>query len=257
MNKNENYLTEYMKISEELKHISNSLMRLQLLFSLYENDKTMKEINSSTKLNYSAISTNTRILELEEYIIREENTYSLSNIMRLYLKNLMEFDKTIAILKEFYNLFENHKVRNIPLKSISELHMVEDSKLIESTGTDIYKINEIIIDSLKKSNEIKAILPISFKELTKAIEKFINKGKKAELKISEDIYDDFVENIDLDLENLQIKELNKDFNFLLLISSDKLILGLYKKEGSFDQNRILLSKSEEALKWANILFDSI
>ena len=105
MNKNENYLTEYMKISEELKHISNSLMRLQLLFSLYENDKTMKEINSSTKLNYSAISTNTRILELEEYIIREENTYSLSNIMRLYLKNLMEFDKTISILKEFYNLF--------------------------------------------------------------------------------------------------------------------------------------------------------
>ncbi len=247
----------YEKISWELKHVTNSFIRMLILFSLYEGDKTMKEIKEDTKLTYSAISTNMRILEVEFYVTREENRYFLSNVMRLYLKNLREFNKTIHILKEFYNIFENHKVRMLPVESIYDLHMIKNSQLIESCEFDVHKVKEIIVEAIKNSDEIKAILPVSFSELTQAIEDFTQTGKKAELKISYDIFDDVTKNIDLNLPNIAVKEFEKDFNFLVIINNNLMILGFYKKNGAYDQNRILLSNSKKGLKWADRLFLSI
>ena len=34
-------------------------------------------------------------------------------------------------------------------------------------------------------------------------------------------------------------------------------LGLFKNDGSFDQNRILISENEKSLFWANNLFETL
>lgn len=250
------YLENYETVSEEIKHITNSLVRLHLLFSLYEQDRTMKEINSTTGLSYSAISSNIHTLEGNGYVMREGNRYFLSNIMKFYLKNLMEFNKTIAILKEFFNIFENHKVRGLPSKSIEELYMVEECRLLESCGTNAYKINKIILDTVEKSHSLKAILPISFQELTDAIVNRADENGKLDLKLSADIYDLFSENIGIKNDNIKISVIRGDLNFLLMVTDEAMILGLYRKDGSYDQNRVLMSKSENALRWANMLFGS-
>ncbi|MDO5848876.1 MAG: DUF1724 domain-containing protein [Methanobrevibacter sp.] len=255
--KNEEYLENYEHISDEIKHITNSIVRLQLLFSLFEGNKSMKELNEDTGLSYSSISSNIHLLETNQYVKRDDNRYFLSNVMKIYIRNLMEFNKTIHILQEFFNLFENHKVRNISINSISELCMVENSKLLESSGTNAYKINKVILDAVEKSDSIKAILPISFQDLREKIEEFAASDKKVEIKLSHDIFDDFTRNIDLDLPNVKIKEFKNDFNFLLILANDMMIFGLYRKDGSYDQNRIMVSKSSEGLKWANKLFNTI
>lgn len=176
--------------------------------------------------------------------------------MKVYLKNLMEFNKTIAILKEFFNIFENHKVRGLPSKLIEELYMVEDCKLLESCGTNAYKINKIILGTVEKSNSLKAILPISFQELTDTMVNRADKNKEMDLKLSDDIYNLFSENIDLKNDNIKIDLVRDDLNFLLMVTDEAMILGLYRKDGSYDQNRVLMSKSENALKWANMLFNT-
>ena len=255
--KNEIYLDNYEKVSDEIKHITNSVIRLHLLFSLFESNMTMKEINDATGLSYSAISTNVHALESTGFITREGNKYFLSNDMEFYLKNLNELNKTINILEIFNNLFENHKVRGIPNDLISEIHMIEDSNLLESSGINAYKINKIILNNIKKSDSLKAIIPINFQDLTDSIGGLLEKGKKVELKIAKPIYKRFTENINVKSSNLKINEIEKDFNFLLIISDKTTMLGLYKKDGSYDQNRILISQSPESLKWAQNLFKSI
>lgn len=255
--KNKTYLDNYETVSDEMKHIANSVVRLHLLFSLSESNMTMKELNSFTGLSYSAISTNLHTLESSGFITREKNRYFLSNNMEFYIKNLNILNKTITVLEAFGNLFENHKVRGIPENLISEIYRIEDSRLIESSGINAYQINKVILNNIKKSDSLKAIFPINFQDLTKSIDGLLEKGKKVELKISKTVYKGFSENINLESNDLKINKIEEDFNFLLIVAGKTVMFGLYKKDGSYDQNRILISHSPESLKWALKLFESV
>ncbi len=43
-------------------------------------------------------------------------------------------------------------------------------------------------------------------------------------------------------------------SFLLIVTDNVMILGLFMENGFFDQNRLLTSKNEESIEWANRLF---
>ena len=43
-------------------------------------------------------------------------------------------------------------------------------------------------------------------------------------------------------------------NFLLIFTDKIMILGLFKENGQFDQNRLVTSKNRDAIIWANNLF---
>lgn len=47
---------------------------------------------------------------------------------------------------------------------------------------------------------------------------------------------------------------NEMDSFLLIVTDSVMILGLFMENGFFDQNRLLTSKNEESLEWANRLF---
>jgi len=56
------------------------------------------------------------------------------------------------------------------------------------------------------------------------------------------------------IENLSSFSQNK--NFLLIITDEVMVLGLFKEDGYFDQNRLLTSKNADAIKWAVNLFEN-
>ena len=43
-------------------------------------------------------------------------------------------------------------------------------------------------------------------------------------------------------------------SFLLIVTENVMILGLFMDTGYFDQNRLLTSKNDESIEWANRLF---
>ena len=63
--------------------------------------------------------------------------------------------------------------------------------------------------------------------------------------------------IDIFEEKSKIKRLSTfkgEHNFLLIITDEVMILGLFKDDGYFDQNRLLTSKNEDSVLWAKNLF---
>ena len=46
-------------------------------------------------------------------------------------------------------------------------------------------------------------------------------------------------------------------NLYLTICDRNMSLGLFKTDGSFDQNRILISKDEKSYEWAEDLFEYV
>lgn len=43
-------------------------------------------------------------------------------------------------------------------------------------------------------------------------------------------------------------------NFLLIVTDKMMILGLFKSNSQFDQNRLVTSENKDAMMWANNLF---
>ena len=56
---------------------------------------------------------------------------------------------------------------------------------------------------------------------------------------------------------LKVYATKNDLKLYLTICDETMSLGLFKNDGSFDQNRLLISTNDKSQKWANNLFKSI
>ena len=249
---NKSYLESYDSISEEVKYLNNSLIRLKILAILYEKPQNMKDLNNTTGLSYSSISSNMHHLELRDHVYRHHNKYFLSNATRLQIEQIMELGSIIMVLNEFFNILDKHLVNMIPNQSVAEMYLLGKASLIESDGVDVYKIYNFIEDALTGANEVRCILPFYYENFNDRLNALARNGKEIEIIVSEivfEIYD----------EKSKVKDISTfkgEYNFLLIITDEMMILGLFKDDGYFDQNRLLTSRNSDSIRWANNLFEN-
>ena len=250
--KNNSYLKEYESVSDEIKYISNSLVRLKILETLYECPLNMKEINNTTGLSYSSISSNIHGLETEGHVYREINNYYLSNCAKLQMKNILEFNMVIKLLNKFFTILDNHIVDIIPSKSITEIFLLENAKILESNEINAYKTYDFIEECLTQANEVKCVLPFFYKNFNNKLIELIENKSNIELLVPSNVYELFNKNLEIS----NINYFSENNMFLLISTNDVMVLGLFKEDGYFDQNRLLTSKNEKSIKWADNLFNN-
>ena len=244
------HLENYDSISEEVKYITNSLIRLKILAILYEEPLNMKDLNDTTGLSYSSISSNMHHLELQDHVYRYKNRYFLTNSTKLKIEEIMELGSIIKLLNEFFNILDKHLVKMIPNSSVAELYLLGKANLIESDGIDVYKMYNYIEDVLARADEVKCILPFYHESFNEKLNGLVAKDRKVEVIVPEVVFDIFEE-------KSKIKKLSTfdgEHNFLLIVTDEVMILGLFRDDGYFDQNRLLTSKNEDSIIWANNLF---
>lgn len=252
MVENKNYLKSYESVSEEVKHIANSLSRLKILATLYEGPKNMKELTVDTGLSYSSISSNMHELELKDYVYRESNKYFLSNSMKLQIESVLEFGMIVDILNQFFNILDKHLVEMIPNESIAELYLLGKASLIESNDINAYRTYDYIENALKEADHVKCVLPFYYENFNNLLNALVESNKSVEAIVFKDILKVFEK-------KSKVKKLSyfSQNNNFLLISTDKvMILGLFKDDGSFDQNRLLTSKNKDSIRWGDNLFEN-
>ncbi|WP_405266886.1 helix-turn-helix transcriptional regulator [Methanobrevibacter sp.] len=250
MEDNKSYLESYDSISEEVKYLTNSLIRLKILAILYEEPLNMKDLNDSTGLSYSSISSNMHYLELKDHVYRYRNKYFLSNSTKLKIEEIIELDNIINLLNEFFNILDKHLVKMIPNKSVAELYLLGKANLIESDSIDVYKMYNYIEDVLTSANEVKCVLPFYHKIFNEKLNDLVVDKKKVEAIVPEVVFDIFEEKSKIE----SLTTFGGEQNFLLIVTDEVVILGLFRDDGYFDQNRLLTSKDSDSIAWANNLF---
>ena len=100
-------------------------------------------------------------------------------------------------------------------------------------------------------------------EYPKLIRRLILKGVKVELIVSESILNSFVKDIGKDVVkkgliegNFSLKYLDEDIKIALAISNKFVSVGLFKTDGTYDQNRLLLSDRKKAIIWGLNIYKS-
>ena len=244
------YLDSYNAISEDVKFVSNSLIRLKVLKALYENPSNMKDLSIGTKLGYSSISGILHGLELKNMAYRKSNKYYLVNLLKLQIRNLLEFSVTVNLLEEIFNIVEGHDILKIPKRSVEDMHLLGDCKLLESDCVDMDKVFNFIDESLAQAKSTRAILPIYHESINYRLNDLTIKGNFVEIMVSKSVFDVYGSNSKV--RNLSF--FNDENNFLLIVTNERMLFGLFRENGFFDQNRLMVSDSQDSLKWANNLF---
>ncbi|MDL2246458.1 DUF1724 domain-containing protein, partial [Methanobrevibacter sp. OttesenSCG-928-K11] len=227
---------------------------LKLLHVIFHNECSMKQINQETSLSYSSISSNISKLEKKNLLFRKSNKYYLTNDLALYLICIFDFNNSLMFLKDFTDFFIGHNVQNIPLSSIEDLYLLKSSKIIESTGHDIYKTYNIIQNILNEGQYVKAILPFLYSNFIDILLKLIKKQIKIDLIVPKNI--GFIIKKEIQSDYLNLIFTKEEINFSLFFTEDSMALGLFKNDGTYDQNRLLISNSENSIFWASRLFNN-
>lgn len=250
MNENKNYLENYDYVSEDVKFAANSIIRLKILAALFEKPQNMKDLADFTRLSYSSISSTIHGLELKEFVYRESNKYYLSNSLKVIMRHVLELKDVVNLLNKFFNMIEGHVVSMIPEQSINELYMLDHSSLLESGGIDAYKIYNFIEDALSDANRVRCVLPFYHLNFNKQLNYLVKKGKHVEIMASHEVYEIYEKKS----QSEYLSSFKGKNNFLLIVTDKMMILGLFKENGQFDQNRLVTSRNRDSLRWANNLF---
>lgn len=93
-------------------------------------------------------------------------------------------------------------------------------------------------------------------DFNKYINDLIDENRHIEIIIPQNIKENFEYFLNLENDNVEMSTFNIENNFLLVVTDKVMILGLFKEDGNFDQNRIITSKKEECIEWGENLFEN-
>lgn len=251
------------KVNNELKFLSNSEIRLRILIDLYDGPLKVRDITRHSLLSYSSISSNLHKLCHEGFVEKNQSNFELTNLGLIYISVLMDFYDSISIVSNFSDFWLDHDINSFPIGNLNKLSALEGSKLIRCNSTDIYKTHKEFKRIFKDSKNLKVIFPYLHPEYPKLIRRLILKGIDVELIVPKNILDNFIKDIGKDVVktgmeqgNFSIKYLDEQIKIALAISNEFISIGLFKIDGTYDQNRLLLSDKKKAIEWGLNVFKS-
>jgi len=246
-------IKNFETIAEDVKFVTNSFVRLKVLVTLLEEPRNMKEITDLTGLSYSSVSSTMHDLELKHWIYRHQNKYYLSNSTRVRIANLIELDQTISVLDNFFNILQGHIIDMLPFESVLEFHMLHNANFIESQGVDAYRTYNFIQNCLAEAEFVKCIMPIFYEPFFDILCDMISSKGDVEIYVPQNLLNSFERKSGIET----LKPFDELNSFLLIITDNVMILGLFMDNGYFDQTRILTSSHEDPIVWANNLYENL
>ncbi len=251
-------------INNDIKFFAKSEIRLKILSELNKQPNNIRGIVKKTKITYSSVSSNIGKLEKRNYITKANKKYHVNPMTEVYFKSLMDFKQSVDLINDYEAFWDKHDLKQLSIQSVKNITYLKDSEMIETTPTDIFKTHNAIKEQLMQSDNVKAIFPYLHPEYPKLIEGILNNHGSVELIIAGSIYKELLSRIDRKTRQnarkngkLRVHEFNDKLNLYLTICDKNISLGLFRIDGSFDQNRILISDNEKSRLWAREVFEHI
>ena len=257
-------MTLHNDINSEIKFLAKSEIRLKILSELHKKPNDVRGLVKKTNITYSSVSSNIIKLEKNNYIEKVKKNYRIKPMAKIYFNTLMEFKSSVDLINEYDSFWDRHNIEELSISSVKSITDLKHSKLIETTPIDIYKTHTVTKKQLIESKQVKAIFPYVHPEYPRIIESILKNNGTVELIMPELISKEIMSRVNKKIQKkalknheLKVYTVKNDLNLYLTICDDTMSLGLFKNDGSFDQNRILISDNEMSQNWAKELFEHV
>lgn len=251
-------------IDNDIKFLAKSEIRLKILSELDKKPDNIRGLVKKTNMAYSSVSNNVGKLENHNYITKVENKYYINPMTQVYFRTLMDFKNSVDLVNNYNAFWNKHNLNQLSITSIKRITDLKNSKLIETTPIDIYKTHDTIKNQIMNSKNVRAIFPYLHPEYPNLIEGVLENEGTVELIVPKGIFKELMSRVDEDVRKMAIRHkklkvysFRSDLNLYLTICDESMSLGLFKNDGSFDQNRVLVSNDKQSYHWAEELFNHV
>lgn len=256
------FIEENQEFSSEIQFLINSNIRFKVFTHLVNCPVEMRRLNETTFLSYSSISNNIHRLMDKEYITKKESKFYPTAKGIIHFAMLLDFSDSIGIVNNYSMFWQEHDIRPLLVESLMELHVLENCELVESVPLDIYRPHNELKNLIMTSGSLKLLFPYLHPEYPGIVADLIHRGANLEILLPEDILINLLHGVGIETiqkglssKNLAIRYFKKEVRLALAIGDGAAAIGLFKCDGSYDQNRLLTSEDEEAVKWTLNIFE--
>jgi len=215
-------------------------------------------------LNVSSTTAIHALRELEKdnltFQDRERN-YQLTTIGMVIAHKITDFCNTAEALVRAKKILLDHDISGIPEDLLQNIGCLKDATIITADATDLYKIHNFFMKSLKDVDIINGISPIFVSDYPTVFEGILNHQVEVQLIVTADVLEKIMQAADkkslqkaLD-ENLKLYTIKQNPRVAFTSTNKFAFLGLYNLDGSYDVSRLLMGQSKKAIEWGRALFE--
>ena len=253
-----NFFDENSNISDfnYLKFILASEIRLKLLLSLYESNKTIKELESESNKKSANISRGLNDLKSCKLITRlPDKKYAITSIGFLFAKNLQNLVSNFENIDNQERFWEDHSIKSIPNRFLKDISSFSGVSSVKSSITEFAKPINVYLDNIKKSTDICMILPVFSKIFMDSIyEALIDHEGHLDLLTTKTIHDLIVKSDSENYFKALVRDKKIDYyivedlsNIFFTVSDKFASIFLFYDDSVFDNSEMLFIEEQSGI----------
>ena len=220
------------------------------------------EMHKNLKLTYPTLSNNINRLKELGFVIKKDSKFYLTNSGKIKTQLIFNLNNSIKVIDSYKLLWSNHTVEDFPEELLLNISLLRNSKIITSSRANIYGLDNMIIENMKKGKFIYLMISeVNFK-YADLISYSLNKNIPVYLILPRNIYNKFLSLIDEEIlklafynKKLHLLASNELFKFNLFLNDFVFCINLFYDNGLIDKNKLLISYDIDSLTWGKSLFD--
>jgi predicted transcriptional regulator len=190
----------------------------------------------------------------------EKRNYSLTNIGEIVMRKLEEINIAMDVLSKNKQFWLEHDLSGIPTSLLDKIGCLEESEVIFSTPTDLFKIVSTYNVLLQNAKEVRGVSPLFTEDMPPSFIQLVAKGGDIELVLTPEVLDAVLKHVDLSelkkalQENLKLFTIERQPNLAFTVTDYFLELGFFRHDRTYDWSNELLSYSTDSLSWGRKLY---
>ena len=190
----------------------------------------------------------------------EKRNYSLTNVGEIVMRKLEEINVAISVLTKHRQFWLEHDLSGIPISLLDTIGCLEDSEVITSTPTDLFKIISTYNLLLENAKEVPGVTPFFTEDMPVSFIKLVAKGGDIELIVTPEVLDAVLKHVDRSelkkalQTNLKFFTIEPPPSLAFTVTDYFMDIGFFRHDGTYDWSKELLSYSESSLSWGRKLY---
>ncbi len=236
--------------------------RKAILLMLMDGPTTVDEIKKCLTGTSSAIMTQIKILLEQGLIENEDYEYRLSYIGEIIVKKMKPLIKTLNVLEEHKDFWQNRDLGPIPEHLLDRIGELGDVIVYEPDLNHLFEPPQKLLNSLYESQNVSTLYSYFCPSCPKNYSELAKKETNFELILTKPVYERLEEEY-TEEHNAMIENENSNIYICddtaiklgaLSVTDDMMLIAFFNKDGVFDHKKVM-SFDESARLWGQELFN--
>lgn len=234
--------------------------RKNLLLLLMEGPRSIEQIKTSLNVTSKAMMPQIKILKKQGLVLHKDGTYTLSDIGKLIIGNMLPLLNTLEVIEENKEYWASRETDIIPSELFMRLGELRECRVIEPDLNHLFDLPREFTENLIRSKCIMSSISYYHPLYSSLYSKLAKNGVEMEIVFTKAVFERLKDDCREDLNTLLnskktiIRIFDESLQLPTIAVTEKFMyLCLFDKQEKYD-HRVVMSFDLSAIRWGRELF---